>query len=59
VTFQVYADGVLKHTQTVTSRDPFWLPSGYMALDWQMEVETTGAVQGCVLATSMQELANS
>jgi hypothetical protein len=30
-----------------------------MALDWQMEVETTGAVQGCALATSMQELAQS
>lgn len=59
VTFKLYADGALKHTQTVTSRDPFWLPSGYMALDWHMELETTGAVQGCALATSMQELATT
>jgi hypothetical protein len=59
VTFKLYADGALKHTQTVASRNPFRLPGGYMALDWQMELETTGAVQGCVLATSMQELAQS
>jgi hypothetical protein len=28
-----------------------------MALDWQMEIETTAAVQGVSLASSMQELA--
>jgi hypothetical protein len=59
VTFRLFADGVLKHTQAVTGRDPFRLPSGYRALDWQMELETTGAVQGCVLATSMTELSTT
>lgn len=57
VTFKLYADGVLKHTQSVTSRDPFRLPSGFMALDWQMELEGTAAVQGCALGTSITELA--
>jgi hypothetical protein len=59
VTFKLYADGALKHTQAVTSRDPFRLPSGYMALDWQMEIEGTTAVQGAALATSMAEIAET
>lgn len=59
VTFRVFADGALKHTQNVTSRNPFHLPSGFMALDWQFEVETTGAVQGCSVATSMRELSQT
>lgn len=47
----------LRYSATVTSRDPARLPSGLMALDWQMEIETTSAVQGVSLASSMQELA--
>jgi hypothetical protein len=56
LTLKIYADGVLKHTQTVVNRDPFWLPAGFMAQDWQMEVEGTGAVQGIALATNIDEL---
>lgn len=59
VTFKLYADGVLKHTQSVTSRSPFRLPSGFMALDWQMELEGTQPVQGCALGTSITELAQA
>lgn len=57
VTLRVYADGVIQHTQTVTSRNPFFLPSGFLALDWQFELEAAGAVQGIAVATSMAELA--
>jgi hypothetical protein len=57
VTFKLYADGVLKHTQSVASRAPFRLPSGFLALDWQMELEGTQPVQGCSLGTSIAELA--
>jgi hypothetical protein len=57
VTAKFYADGVLKHTQTVTSRSPFFLPAGFTALDWSFEVETTGAVQGIAVANTMAELA--
>ena len=39
---KVYADGVLKHTQTVTSSDAFRLPSGYKGQEF--EVEVTGSV---------------
>lgn len=59
VTFKLYADGVLKHTQSVARRDPFRLPSGFMALDWQMELEGTAAVQGCAIGTSITELAQT
>lgn len=58
VTFRVFADGVLKHTQTVQGRSPFRLPAGFMALDWQMELQGDDAVQGVAMATSMQELSN-
>lgn len=59
VTFKLYADGTLKHTQQVTSAAPFRLPSGYYAQTAQIELQTTGAVQGCVTAHSMQEIAAS
>ena len=57
VTMRVYADGVLRHTQTVASSGPFRLPAGFMATDWQVDLEGTGAVQSAALATSIAELA--
>jgi hypothetical protein len=59
VTFNLYADGVLKHTQTVANAQPFRLPSGYRAQDFQIEVSTTGAVQLMAMAGSMRELATT
>ena len=59
VTFKLYADGVLKHTQSVASSAPFRLPSGYQATIWQLELSTTGAVQGMSLAQSISELSTS
>lgn len=58
VTFRLYADGVLKHTETVQNRSPFWLPSGYRAFDYQIEVEGTNAIQGIAVASSKKELAD-
>jgi len=57
VTFRLYADGALRHTQTVTSQTPFRLPSGFRAHDWQLEVEGTAAVQMVAIASSVEELA--
>jgi hypothetical protein len=57
VTFKLYADAALKHTQTVASAAPFRLPSGYYAQTFQMEVATTGAVQGVAVAHSTAEIA--
>ena len=58
-TLKLYADGVLKHTQTVTSTTPFRLPSGYYGQDFQVEVSTTTNIQGIALAHSMQELSQT
>jgi hypothetical protein len=57
VTFRLYADGVLKHTQAVANRNPFRLPAGFMAMDWQIELQGATAVQGVAMAGSMTELA--
>lgn len=57
VTFKLYADGGLRHTQQVTSATPFRLPSGYHAQTAQIELSTTGAVQGAVMTHSMPEIA--
>ena len=59
VTLRVFGDGVLRHTQTVTSRQPFRLPSGFMATNWQLEVEGAHPVQTLAIGTSMTELAQS
>lgn len=56
VTFRLFADGVLKHTQSVTGRNPFRLPSGFLAQDWQIEIEGANAVQGAAIGTSIREL---
>lgn len=56
-TFKLYADGVLKHTQTVTSADPFWLPSGYRARHYEIELSGTVEVLAAHVADSMEELA--
>jgi hypothetical protein len=57
VTFKLYADGALVHTRTVTTPEPFRLPSGYYSWNVQVEVSANVAVQGISLAHSMEELA--
>lgn len=56
VTFKLYADGVLKHTQTVANANPFRLPGGYYAQSAQVEVVSAHPVQSIAVAHSMQEL---
>ncbi|MCB0628062.1 MAG: hypothetical protein KDC43_30065 [Saprospiraceae bacterium] len=56
VTFRLYVYGELKHTQTVTSREPFRLPSGYLARDWSVEIEGSTTVDGVFLATDIDDL---
>lgn len=40
LTFKLYADQALKHTQNVTSGRPFRLPGGYLAETLEFEVES-------------------
>lgn len=59
ITFKLYGDGVLRHTQSVTSRQPFWLPAGYQAEDWEIELSFSldnAGIQGCAVAETMDEL---
>lgn len=55
VTLKVYADSILLHTQTVTSRDAFRLPP-MNARDWEFQIEGDKEVFSVAAATSMQEL---
>jgi hypothetical protein len=58
LTWKLYADGVLKHTQTVTDGNPFRLPGGYRGMDWEQEFTVTnGPVRYSVLAETIRELA--
>ena len=58
VTFKLYADGALKHTEAVQSAEPFSLPAGYKARDFEVEHEHASdvGIRGTVVAESMQEL---
>lgn len=58
VTFKYYADGVLKLTKTVSSRDVFRLPSGFLCSDMEFEVSGTPEVFLVGVAQSPKELAN-
>ena len=54
VTYRLYADGALKHTEVVADSSPFRLPSGYLADEYEREL--SGEVSRCLTATSMDEL---
>ena len=57
VTFRLYADGALKHTQFVASGNPFRLPGGFLAQRWEIEIEGDKAVQSAAISSSISELA--
>jgi hypothetical protein len=56
VTLKLYADGVLKHTQTVANADPFWLPSGYRARYYEVELSGAAEILSVHVADSIDEL---
>lgn len=56
VVFKIWADGVLRHTQTVTNKDPFRLPSGFLARDWYVQVEGTSDILAISVAQTPVEL---
>ena len=56
VTARFYADNVLRHTQTVTNENPFRLPAGFLANEWQFELEGTAEVFSLAVAETMREL---
>jgi hypothetical protein len=58
VTVKVYADGVLKHTeaQGATSANPFRLPSGFRATNWEVQIEGSCEVTSLFVASTISEL---
>jgi hypothetical protein len=56
LTFKLYGDGVLRHTQTVASDTPFRLPAGYVATAWEIEVSGTDDVYQVLVAEIMANL---
>jgi hypothetical protein len=56
VTFQLYADGTLKHTQTVADKYAFRLPSGYRSTQYHFTVSSTNTVRMVEMGTSPLEL---
>ena len=57
VTFKVYLDGTLLHTQSVTSRLPFRLPA-LQGRDWQFTLTGNQEIFSAAMATTMSELIN-
>ena len=56
LTFKIYVDGTLKHTQTVTSSAPFRLPAGYRSSLFEFELSGTDQWTSCNVASTMEEL---
>lgn len=56
LTFKLYADGVLKHTQTVISSEIFRLPGGYRAKSFEIQLEGTDIVNEVCVYESPQEI---
>ncbi|BBL74183.1 hypothetical protein [Methylomagnum ishizawai] len=57
VSFKLYADGVLKLTQSVLNHRAFRLPGGYRGFGFEVEVSGTAQVRQVVAASTMEELA--
>jgi hypothetical protein len=56
VTFVLYADGAQVFSQTVTSNEPFRLPAGYRALNFQIKLMGNVRVKNVVIGGSIDEL---
>ena len=56
LTFELYGDDALVHTQTVETQEPFRLPSGYRSRKWAARITGDSYINGIFLATSVQEL---
>lgn len=55
-TFKLYADGQLKHTQTVTNSNTFRLPSGYKAHEFEIELAGSVSINEVCVYESAEEL---
>ena len=56
LTFKLFADGSLKHTQTVSNGEIFRLPGGYRAKVFEIQLEGTDIVNEVCVYESPQEI---
>jgi len=56
LTFKLYADGVLKHTQTVANDEPFRLPGGYHFEEAFVEITSQYEIYSVCAASSVTEM---
>lgn len=56
ITFRLYADGALIHTEVVADDEPFRLPGGYLSNLYEIEIEATLPVTRASVAESVFEL---
>ena len=56
LTFKLFSDGVLKHTQTVTNSNFFRLPSGYRCKSIEIQLEGTDIINEVCVYESPQEI---
>lgn len=54
VTF--YADGNYVHGKQVTDMEPFRLPDGFLARDWEIQINTDSEIHGIYVAETIEEL---
>jgi hypothetical protein len=56
LTFQVYVDGALKFSKTLTDNKAFRLPAGYKADNAAFRVSGNVTVKGIVVGETMKDL---
>ena len=56
LTFKLFADGSLKHTQTVTNENIFRLPGGYQAKSFEIQLQGTDTINEVCVYESPQEI---
>ena len=55
-TFKLYADGVLKHTESVSNSNVFRLPSGYKAQEFEIELTGSTSINEFCVYESAEEI---
>lgn len=55
-TITLYADDRAPWVKTVTDKEPFWLPDGYTAENYQIQASTAFDITGIILSDNLQEL---
>lgn len=56
INIKIYADGVLKSNQNITSPSPVRLPAGYKGYNWEIEVTGNIHVRTVAIASTVEEI---